>query len=167
MVWLKLVSEMIVDLELAGLVLCQLLYVVVLIWILVDGGFFEPKPTVVDLGGVDINGNWTAKRVYPEAGTGGFQEVVQGQGNVPVEGLDGLNSYFQREKSEVESEGAGPAGKESGRGIAASTLCRCEAKRSRYDKRSQEGPDLDHSELREYLERRARECGLFGHRVDD
>lgn len=158
---------MVGDLELVGLMVCQLLFVVAFIWTVIDGGFFEVKPIVVDLGRIDRDGNRSIKRVYSVAGTRGFQKVVQGQGNVPVEGLDGLNSYFQRASAEADPERGFSAGQESRCGVSSSALCRCEEEGSRYDKLSQEKPGLDDGGLREYLERRARECGLFGSRVNN
>lgn len=154
------------NLELAGLILCQLLTLGLWIWTVIDGGFFEAKPKIVDLGRIE-NENGKIKRLYSAAGTGSFQGVVQGQGDKSVTGFDRVAPHFQCDPAEGEAAGAGTTGQESGRGIEASTLCRCEAKRSRYDKRSQEESELDDGGLRELLERRAIECGLFGSRVNN
>lgn len=156
---------MVGDLELVGLMVCQLLFVVAFIWTVIDGGFFEAKPKIVDLGRIDKDGNRKVKCVYTETGTRGFQGLVQGQGNKSVTGVDGPIAYVQRASTEGDLERGCEVGQESGCRISSRALCEGEAKRARYDKRSQEGPELDHSELREYLERRAEQCGLFGSRV--
>lgn len=158
---------MAVDLELAGLILGQLLFVGVFIWVLVDSGIFEPKPRIVDLGRIDKDGNRTIKCVYTETGTGSFQEVVQGSGHEPVKGSDGLIAYVQRETTEGDLERGCEVSQEFGRRESSRALREGEAKRARYDKRSQEEPELDDGGFREYLKRRAEQCGLFGSRVND
>lgn len=158
---------MVGNLELVGLMVCQLLFVVVFIWTVIDGGFFEAKPKIVDLGRVDIDGNWEIKRVYTKAGAGGFQEVVQGSGNVPVKGSDRVDSHFQRETTAGEAAGTGTTGKESGRGVSSRALREGETGGSRYVGGHQEESGLDDGGIRKYLERRAVECGLFGSRVND
>ena len=155
---------MVENLELVGLMVCQLLYVVAFIWTVIDGGFFEVKPTVVDLGRIE-NGNGKAERLYTAAGAGGFQEVVQGSGHEPIAGLDRVAPHLQRASTEGDLERGCEVSQEFGRRESSRALREGEAKRARYDKCSQEEPELDDGVLREYLKRRAIECGLFGHRV--
>lgn len=151
------------NLELAGLILCQLLFVGVFIWTLVDGGFFEPKPKVVDLGRVE-NGNREIKRVYPVAGAGSFSSLVQGQGNEPVTGSDWDSSHLQRETAEDGGQGVGSIHGQFGPGISRQGRGG-EGEGPRDGELSQEESELDDGGFREYLKRRAEQCGLFGPRV--
>lgn len=148
---------MMMDLELVGLVACQLLGVGIFIWLLIDGGYFEKKPIVVDLGRVDIYGNWSLKRVYTKAGAGRFQGVVQGTGAESVKSFDWFTSHFQRETTEGDSQGAGSIHDQSRESISRQV-------RGGEGEGSQNG---SRGSCREYLERRARECGLFGPRVNN
>lgn len=145
------------NLELVGLVACQLLGVGTFIWLLIDGGFFERKPIVIDLGRVDIYGNWAPELLYTEAGAGRFQGVVQGTGAESVKSFDRFTSYFQRETTEGDSQGAGQVHDQSGESISREV-------RSGEGEGSANG---SRASCREYLERRAIECGLFGPRVNE
>lgn len=146
---------MVVDLELVGLVACQLLWTGIFIWILIDGGYFEKKPVVVNLGRVYLNENGKIKRVYSGAGVGSFQGVVQGTGVEPVESFDRSTSHLQRTTTTEVGQGAGSIHSQFGEGVS-------------REVRGGEGegsPNGGRGSYRERIERRAIECGLFGPRV--
>lgn len=154
---------MVVDLELVGLVACQLLWTGSFIWTLIDSGFFERKPIVADLGR-DLNEDGKIECVYSGAGVGSFQGVVQGTGVESVEGSNRVDSHVQCAAAEKVSQGVGSIHFESGEGVSREVRGG-EGEGPRDGEFSQEKPVQDAVGFREQLERRARECGLLGPRV--
>lgn len=138
---------------------------VVVLYAAIDGRWLD-RFTVVELGRVHLNENGKTERLRSGAGAGGFQEVLQESRYEPEQGHNGTTSHLQCEAAEDGGQGAGQVHGQFGPGISRQVRSG-EGEGSRDGRSCQAGPLVDHGGLRELLERRARECGLFGHRVDD